>query len=234
MQRDQALAILTQHQQQIMEWGIKSLAIFGSVARNEARQDSDVDLLVEFEEGKSIGLFELVEIKEDLERLLGCQVDLVTPKSLKPRIRDRIFADAVSAFPLRDWKLDIQDLENMPPRSWKDRIEDILEAIAKIERYIAGMTYEEFQADDLKIDAVMRNLTIIGEAARYTPPEVEASHSEIAWVQMRGIRNLLVHQYPDIKLDIIWDTLQNNLPLLSHQLRELLMSEDSQRQSAQN
>jgi uncharacterized protein with HEPN domain/predicted nucleotidyltransferase len=172
-----------------MSLGIKSLAIFGSVARNEARQDSDVDLLVQFEEGKPVGLFELVTIKQHLERLLGCEVDLVTPKYLKPRMRDRIFADAVSAFPLRDWKVGIKDIEAMPPRSWKERIEDILDAIAKIERYSAGITFEEFEADELRVDAVIRNLTIISEAARYTPPEVEAAYPEIAWIQMRGIRN---------------------------------------------
>ena len=73
--------------------GIRRLDVFGSVARDEAGQDSDVDLLVEFD--RPVGLFRFLELQSHLEDLLRCTVDLGTPKSLKPRIRDRVLAEAV-------------------------------------------------------------------------------------------------------------------------------------------
>lgn len=74
-------------------FGVARLALFGSVARDEAEQDSDVDLLVEFD--RPVGLFRFMELQSHLEDLLGCGVDLGTPQSLKPRIRDRVLAEAV-------------------------------------------------------------------------------------------------------------------------------------------
>jgi uncharacterized protein len=71
---------------------IRSLSVFGSVARGEAGAASDVDLLVEFD--RPVGLFHFVTVKERLEALLGVSVDLVTPRGLKPQIRDRILAEA--------------------------------------------------------------------------------------------------------------------------------------------
>lgn len=74
-------------------FGVARLALFGSVARDEAQSDSDVDLLVEFD--RPVGMFRFMELQNHLEDLLGCGVDLGTPQSLKPRIRDRILAEAV-------------------------------------------------------------------------------------------------------------------------------------------
>ena len=74
-------------------FGVTRLALFGSVARDEAGQDSDVDLLVEFD--RPVGLFRFMELQSYLEDLLRCGVDLGTPQSLKPRIRDRVLAEAV-------------------------------------------------------------------------------------------------------------------------------------------
>lgn len=94
MKRDQALATLrTERDRLRRDYGIKSLALFGSVARDEATAASDLDLLVEFD--RPTGLLGLFALQEHLERLLGCPVDLGTPASLKPRIRQRVLAEAV-------------------------------------------------------------------------------------------------------------------------------------------
>ena len=77
------------------EFGVKSIAVFGSVARDQATRASDVDILVDF--SSKPGLFEFVELKEHLESLLNCRVDLVTPDALHPRLRDRILREAVYA-----------------------------------------------------------------------------------------------------------------------------------------
>jgi uncharacterized protein len=95
MQRDEALAILTDHRQDLENFGVKSIAIFGSVARNEARGDSDVDVLVEF--AVPVGFFELIRLERHLGNLFGRRVDLTTPGGLKRQLRDRILREAVYA-----------------------------------------------------------------------------------------------------------------------------------------
>jgi len=94
MKREAVMRILRQRRGEIAEkYGVKSLALFGSVARNETRPDSDVDLLVEFD--RPVGYFGLFALQDYLEALLGCPVDLGTPNSLKPRIKEHILQEAV-------------------------------------------------------------------------------------------------------------------------------------------
>ena len=94
MKRDQVLAVLSAHRDDLrLRYGVKSIAVFGSVARDEAGPKSDVDLLVEFDRPIGLRFFELID---HLEMLLGCSVDLGTPKSLKPRIRSHVLAEAVN------------------------------------------------------------------------------------------------------------------------------------------
>ena len=100
----------------------------------------------------------------------------------------------------------------MPPRDWRARFEDILEAVHRIQRYTNGVTSEQFAANELLIDAVVRNLTVIGEAARGVPADVEARHPELPWFEMRGLRNLVVHEYFGVDVAILWQTVHDDLP----------------------
>jgi predicted nucleotidyltransferase len=94
MNRDDVLAILRAEEPRLRsEFGVKSLALFGSFARNQAHEVSDVDLLVEFH--RPVGLFGLIRLQKYLEERLGCKVDLGTPASLKPRIRERVMAESI-------------------------------------------------------------------------------------------------------------------------------------------
>lgn len=94
MKRDQALAVLQIERERLRkDYGVKSLALFGSVARDEATAASDLDLLVEFD--RPTGLMGLFALQDYLEQLLGCPVDLGTPASLKPRVRQRVMAEVV-------------------------------------------------------------------------------------------------------------------------------------------
>jgi hypothetical protein len=93
MQRNQVLDILTKSRPEFVRFGVKSLAVFGSVARNESRPESDVDVLVEFEDKATFDRY--MELKFFLEDLLKCRVDLVTRKALKPRLRPSIEREAV-------------------------------------------------------------------------------------------------------------------------------------------
>lgn len=96
MQRQEALTILLNHQSTLKNFGVKSLLLFGSVARDEARTDSDVDLLVEFDQ--PVGLFTFVRLKRYLEEILETSVDLGTPDSLKSYLREPVLREAVRAF----------------------------------------------------------------------------------------------------------------------------------------
>ncbi len=94
MKQDFVVQILRQKNSDLKEqFGVKSLSLFGSVARNEATSASDVDLLVEF--NRPVGYFGLFALQDYLEKLLGCPVDLGTPDSLKPYIRERIMGDLI-------------------------------------------------------------------------------------------------------------------------------------------
>ena len=95
MRKDDALRILSDNRDSLREFSVKSLAVFGSVARDEATDGSDVDILVEFEAGARIGLFEFIGLKQHLEEILGCSVDLGTADSLRERIRPRVLKEAV-------------------------------------------------------------------------------------------------------------------------------------------
>ena len=82
-----------QRQELVDRFGVKSLYLFGSVARNEARSDSDVDLLVEF--SHPVGLFQFIELQQQLESFVNCKVDLGTKRSLKSRIKDQVLKEAI-------------------------------------------------------------------------------------------------------------------------------------------
>ena len=99
-------------------------------------------------------------------------------------------------------------------RDWLFRVHDILEAIAAVQKYVSGMTFDDFVADRKTVDAVIRNLIIIGEAAGHIPDEICKSEPEVPWSDMRAMRNFVVHEYFGVSDKIIWDTLQANLPPL--------------------
>jgi len=91
--RDEIIQVLRERRSDLDRMGVKSLALFGSAVRGEARENSDVDLLVEFH--RPVGLFEFIDLKGYLEGLLGCRVDLGTSASLRPQLRDAVLREAV-------------------------------------------------------------------------------------------------------------------------------------------
>jgi len=111
------------------------------------------------------------------------------------------------------------------PRNWKIRITDILECIAKIRRYTKGYSFDDFQDDEKTIDSVLRNLEIIGEAARHVPVEIQAKHPELPWAEMLTMRNIVIHEYHGVNLSIIWQTVKEDLPPLVSRLKRILQEE---------
>ncbi|MEM9555827.1 MAG: DUF86 domain-containing protein [Acidobacteriota bacterium] len=112
------------------------------------------------------------------------------------------------------------------PRSWRLRIEDILESLQRILRYTEGFDADRFLADDLVVDAVIRNFEVVGTAAKYMPKEIESRFPEIPWIEMRGMRNLLAHEYFGVDRVTIWRTIEVDRPPLIPQLQTVLQSGD--------
>ena len=109
----------------------------------------------------------------------------------------------------------------MPKRDPDLLIEDILAAIQKIERYTDGMDQELFRQDEKTVDAVIRNLEVIGEATRQLPEDFSNRHPNVPWRQIAGLRNRVVHEYFGLDLEIIWQVIRHDLPQLKTHLGEL-------------
>lgn len=101
------------------------------------------------------------------------------------------------------------------------RFQDILNAIDSIESYRVE-DYSAFLEDEKTQDAVMYNLIIMGEAANQIPGTIQGEHPEIPWASLIGTRNVIVHGYDQIKLLIVWDILQKDLPRLKENLKKLI------------
>jgi len=98
----------------------------------------------------------------------------------------------------------------------------ILEAIGKIESYLSDATFESFSENDMMVDAVVRELEIIGEAARNLSDELCGKNPDIPWAKIKGMRNVLIHEYFGVDLKIVWDTYKKNLPELKRFVTHLL------------
>lgn len=108
------------------------------------------------------------------------------------------------------------------PRDYRVYLDDILEATEKIREYTAGLSLKDFKGDSKTLDAVVRNLEIIGEAAKKVPDEVRLQAPDVAWKKIAGLRDILIHEYFGIDVTIIWDIIENKLPVLENDVRRLL------------
>jgi predicted nucleotidyltransferase len=97
MDRAHAIARLQEHEAELKQLGVQHLYLFGSTARGEAREDSDVDLFFDYERGK-FSLFDLMDVQEAAARILGCKTDIITRDSLHKMLRERIETSALPVF----------------------------------------------------------------------------------------------------------------------------------------
>jgi uncharacterized protein with HEPN domain len=98
----------------------------------------------------------------------------------------------------------------------------ILDAIELIDEYTKGMSENEFLSNSMAHDAVVRQIEIIGEAAGNVSTEYQADHDDLPWEKMIGIRNKIIHEYFNVNYSIVWDTIQDDLPLLKKSIKKLL------------
>ena len=105
-------------------------------------------------------------------------------------------------------------------------LNDICQAIDRIDQYIKNLSFDAFSDDQKSVDAVARNLEIIGEAANRLPVEFKEKYSEIEWYKVVGLRHRIVHEYFGIDLEIIWQILQKDLPELKRKILEIVSEGD--------
>lgn len=110
----------------------------------------------------------------------------------------------------------------MSNRADVDFVNDIREAIQRITSYLSGMSYEAFVKDLKTQDAVIRNIEIIGEAAKGVSEELRADNPHIPWKSMAAMRDRLIHHYFGINLDIVWQVVSQELPELAPELENLV------------
>ena len=107
-------------------------------------------------------------------------------------------------------------------RKYGDYIEDIIDSINKIQKFIRGVTYQRFVKDEKTIYAVIRAVEVIGEAAKNIPHSLRKKYPDIPWKDMAGMRDKLIHEYFGVKLDIVWNTVKNELPSLRDKFMKVL------------
>lgn len=106
-------------------------------------------------------------------------------------------------------------------REYKLYLADILAAMESIERFIEGMSFEEFQADDKTTSAVIRKFEIIGEASRNIPEEVKQKHPEVPWKEMAGMRDRLIHAYFGVDYNLVWTTIKTRISAAKQAIRKI-------------
>ncbi|MDV6375518.1 HepT-like ribonuclease domain-containing protein [Deinococcus arenicola] len=194
--------------------GVSRVRIFGSVARGEANDLSDVDLLVDF--AGEAGLLDLMNVKDLFEDTLRRRIDVLTEGGLKPQLRREILSDAV----------DVTRIPRHPQttfrrKRWLWRVHDVLDALDRVRAYTEGHTLDSFIADELTRDAVLRNLARLGETTKFIPQSVEDRHPQVPWAYLRDIRNLVSHDYFGIDPVLVWHTATSELVNVRPALQEL-------------
>ena len=101
-------------------------------------------------------------------------------------------------------------------------LQDILTSLSRIKDYTKGLSFEDFSNDWKTIDAIVRNLEIIGEAARNMPEEVLEKYPDIPWGGMVSMRNKIIHEYFGVDMDILWKTIQEDLEPLKNKIEEMV------------
>lgn len=110
----------------------------------------------------------------------------------------------------------------MSPRSWRIRIQDMLQAIEELSMVITHKDQYEFESDRKAVLASVACIQIMGEACNHVPDEIKIKYTEIPWAQIRGMRNKIAHEYFELDVGILWLTCKKDVPSLKPKLQKIL------------
>ncbi|MDI6735527.1 MAG: DUF86 domain-containing protein [bacterium] len=110
----------------------------------------------------------------------------------------------------------------MKNRDIRDYLQDILDSIREVKEFIENMEFEDFAEDKKSINAVVRSLEVIGEAAKKIPDNLREKYPQIPWKRMAGMRDKLIHEYWGVDLEIVWEVINSELPPISPLIQKVL------------
>lgn len=110
----------------------------------------------------------------------------------------------------------------MTERTIRDYLQDILDTIESCEHFIEGMDFDEFVSDEKTTFAVRHALEIIGEATKHVPDEIRKDYPSVPWRKIAGTRDVLIHAYFGVDLNVIWNTVNERLPELKKDIEKIL------------
>ena len=201
---------------------IKRLSLFGSALREDFSPESDIDLLVEYAPEADMGGLEIIRQEREFSELIGRPVDLGTPQSLSPYIRQEVIA---SAQPIYDVDgIDPSRSKPMPRKPDKDRLSllNMRDAAVDAINFSSGYTHADFEKNEMLESALVKAVEMIGEAANHVSEHTRLLAPAIDWGDMIGMRNKLVHGYRNINYDVLWEVITDKLPPLVTALNRLI------------
>lgn len=208
-------------------YGVRFLGIFGSRVRGGERRRSDLDVLVEFEDGSGGSFSGFVDLQDELSKILRLKVDLAPKPLLKRHIGRRILAEVIDVADIEPALAKARSLQGegaLRPRERdiRDYLEDILDAAANAESFTKGIEYEAWVQDTRTLWATLHALFIVGEAVARIPSAVRRQHPEVPWQKIVGLRNVIAHVYFGLQLPRVWTILHEDLPILRDTARRML------------
>ena len=194
------------------KWGVSEFSFFGSVLTGDFRPDSDIDILVTFEDDAKHTLFDLVHMEDELKQMFGREVDLLTRRGVE-QSRNYIRRKSI-----------LSSLEQPISRDMAYLL-DILLAAKDARDFTAGLDKAAFRSDRKCQYAVTYCLEVIGEAVKRLSDDSQRKYPDIPWSAMARMRDLRIPADDKVNLNEVWDTVQDDTPVLISRLEQIVPPE---------